>query len=82
MEKKMSDRIKTGLVKLINDIKPGVDYSENIDLFEDLNLDSLDAINFFFEVEQEFEITIPDSDIDTRKLSNIGNLFNYIDEMY
>ena len=50
----MSDRIKTGLVKLINDIKPGVDYSENIDLFEDLNLDSLDAIGFFFEVEQEF----------------------------
>ena len=77
----MSDRIKKGLVKLINNVKPGIDYSENIDLFEDLNLDSLDAIGFFFEVEQEFEINIPDKDIETHKLSNIGNLYNYIDEL-
>ena len=77
----MSDRIKKGLVKLINNVKPGIDYSKNIDLFEDLNLDSLDAIGFFFEVEQEFEINIPDKDIETHKLSNIGNLYNYIDEL-
>lgn len=77
----MSDRIKKGLVKLINNVKPGIDYSENIDLFEDLKLDSLDAIGFFFEVEQEFEINISDEDIDTHKLSNIGNLYNYIDEL-
>ena len=77
----MSDRIKKGLVKLINNVKPGIDYSKNIDLFEDLNLDSLDAIGFFFELEQEFEINIPDKDIETHKLSNIGNLYNYIDEL-
>ena len=77
----MSDRIKKGLVKLINNVKPGIDYSKNIDLFEDLNLDSLDAIGFFFDLEQEFEINIPDKDIETHKLSNIGNLYNYIDEL-
>ncbi len=74
----MSDRIEKGLVKLIENVKPGIKYNSTLNLTEDLNLDSLDVIGFLFEVEREFNIKISDEDIDVYKLFNIDNLYNYI----
>ena len=74
----MSDRIEKGLVKLIENVKPGIKYNSTLNLTEDLNLDSLDVIGFLFEVEREFNIKISDEDIDVYKLFSIDNLYNYI----
>jgi len=74
----MSDRIEKRLVKLIENVKPGIKYNSTLNLTEDLNLDSLDVIGFLFEVEREFNIKISDEDIDVYKLFNIDNLYNYI----
>ena len=42
-------------------------------------MDSLDAISFLFEVEQEFDIKIPESDIDLFGLFHLKKLDDYIE---
>ena len=53
-------------------------YSENSNFREDLGCDSLDLIDLIMEVEREFNIAIPDSDID--QVSTVKGLINYVKE--
>ena len=50
----------------------------NVNLVDDLNMDSLDAISFLFEVENEFRVKIPEEDIDQLELFNLNKLYDYI----
>lgn len=46
-------------------------------LREDLGLNSLDAIELMFKVEEEFDLAIPDADL--QKLVTVGDLITYIE---
>ena len=48
------------------------------DIILDLGYDSLDTINLFFQVEEAFSITIPESDIEKYGLFKVRNLVDYI----
>ena len=50
----------------------------DVHLMEDLNMDSLDAISFLFEVEIEFDIQIPEKDIDEHSLFHLKKLYDYV----
>ena len=52
----------------------------NVNIIDDLNMDSLDAISFLFEIEKEFDIKIPEEDIDELNLFNLSKLYDYISE--
>lgn len=52
----------------------------NVNLVDDLNMDSLDAISFLFEVENEFNIKISEENIDRLGLFDLNKLHNYISE--
>lgn len=45
---------------------------------DDLKADSLDVVELVMELEDEFEITIPDDDYD--KIRTVGDAIEYIDE--
>ncbi|MBP3691973.1 MAG: acyl carrier protein [Clostridia bacterium] len=45
-------------------------------LIEDLGVDSLDIVEMFMEVQDEFDIEIPDEDVDSIK--TIGDMADYI----
>jgi acyl carrier protein len=47
-------------------------------LREDLGLNSLDAIELMFKVEEEFDLEIPDADL--QKLRTVGDLVSYLEE--
>jgi acyl carrier protein len=49
----------------------------NAHLFDDLNFDSLDAIEMVLTIETEFDIVIPDENID--ELVTVQQLVTYID---
>ena len=51
--------------------------SENTTI-EDIVADSLDIVEMLMEIEEAFDIDIPDED--AKKLTTIGELCNYIDE--
>ena len=50
------DNIDRRLNELVQALKPTAIYSPELNLIDDLQVDSLDLIDFFFEVEQEFNI--------------------------
>lgn len=66
-------------IKEIIEKKLGVNskhYSGNSNFREDLGCDSLDLIDIIMEVEREFNIAIPDNDID--QVSTVKGLINYV----
>ena len=48
------------------------------DLQDDLGADSLDAIQLIMSIENEFDITIPESEID--HLKKVADLLKYIED--
>lgn len=50
--------------------------NENTNLQDDLNADSLDAVELIMSIEDEFEIEI--SDDEAQNLRTIGDIVNYI----
>jgi acyl carrier protein len=56
--------------------------TENITLdttFEELNIDSLDKINISFEVEEAFDIAIPDDALGS--LKTVGDVVRGVDQL-
>lgn len=76
----MSNDIKEKLVKLLREVKSDAVYGDDLQLQEDLDLDSLDAISFLFEVEKEFSIKVPEEDIDEYDLFRLGKLREYVEK--
>ena len=74
----MSKNITEKLASILLAAHPSIKYDEDHHLIRDLHLDSLDVINFLFEVEIAFGIKIPEEDIDRRNLLLLGALKNYI----
>lgn len=50
--------------------------TENTNIAEDLGADSLDVVDILMSIEDEFEIEVPDEEID--KIRTVGELVNYI----
>jgi acyl carrier protein len=70
-----ADRI---LMALANELKRDVStIGLNHSLRGDLGLNSLDAIELMFRVEEEFDLSIPDADL--QKLVTVGDLVTYIE---
>ena len=67
------------VIKSIIENKLGIspnDYTDESNFKEDLGCDSLDVIDLVMEVEREFNISIPDSDIE--KILTVEGLINYV----
>jgi acyl carrier protein len=47
-------------------------------IIEDLKADSLDVVELVMELEDEFDVTIPDDDYE--KLKTVGDAIKYIEE--
>ncbi len=77
----MEDEMFEKLQQVMKEINPAVKtLSKDSNLQGELKLDSLDTINFFFEVEKAFGITISEADITGNKLTQIDNLLKYLDQ--
>ena len=51
--------------------------TESTDLQDDLGADSLDVVDLLMSIEDEFEIEVPDDEIENIK--TVGALVNYIE---
>ena len=52
--------------------------NENTDIVNDLGADSLDVVDLVMTLEDEFDIEIPDEDIE--KIHAVGELAHYLEE--
>jgi acyl carrier protein len=71
----IADKVKSALGR---ELKRDPDTIEMSHLLrEDLGLNSLDAIELMFKVEEEFDLEIPDADL--QKLKTVGDLVAYLE---
>jgi acyl carrier protein len=49
-------------------------------LVEDLACDSLDAVEIIMELEEEFDIAIPDGDVNENISHTVGMVIDYVDK--
>lgn len=52
--------------------------TDGLSLIHDVGLDSLQMINFFLKLEDEFDLEIDFDDIDYNKMSSVKELINYL----
>ncbi|MCS7047532.1 MAG: acyl carrier protein [Gemmataceae bacterium] len=75
---KSRDEIKEKVIQIVCDnlsvSKEQV--NESTSFIEDIGADSLDIVELIMELEEEFEITIPDEEAE--KIKNVGEVINYI----
>ena len=79
MNPKFKQYLKTDFIGCIRELYPEytVDFLTDEKTFrEDLGFDSLDFIEFVMEVEEEFNITIPDDEAENIK--TIGEGFEFV----
>ena len=70
------------MVPTVKSVEQAIDISTfpTVDLVIDLGFDSLDLINLFFQIEEVFDVTISEEEIDSLGLSKIENLAGIIEE--
>ena len=72
----LEDRLKEIIEEKLG-IEPN-NYSNDSRFIEDLGCDSLDVVDLIMDIEKEFNISIPDDDVN--RLDTIGNLIEYVKE--
>ena len=73
----MFEKIKEIIVDKLNiDDDSFIDL--DTDLIEDLNADSLDAVEIIMDIEDEFDITVDEDDVEN--IRTIADIINYIEE--
>jgi acyl carrier protein len=71
----VADKIRSALARELKRDLATIELHHS--LREDLGLNSLDAIELMFKVEEEFDLEIPDADL--QKLTTVGDLVSYLE---
>ncbi len=71
----VEEMIITGLAKILK--KEPSEIQKEARLIEDLNLDSLDTLDLIFELEEKFNIEIPQNQ---RPFVTVQDVINYVQE--
>jgi len=71
----VDERIIEGLAKILK--KPRSEIHKEARLIEDLEIDSLDLLDLIFEVEEEFNIEIPQNQA---PFVTVQDVINYVQE--
>jgi len=71
----VEERIITGLAKVLN--KQPNQIQKESRLIEDLEVDSLDALDLIFKLEEEFDIEIPQGQL---PFVTVQDVINYVQE--
>ena len=76
----MSDAVTEKVIELIAKMKEISPETIMLDsTFQDLKMDSLDGLDLFFELEEAFDLTIPDDR--TRSLRTVGNIVEELEKL-
>lgn len=76
----MRERVKQILGELKNDLSFSGKLSDSSSIIDDVGLDSLQMINFFLKIEDEFDVEIEFDAFDFAYLSSIGAFCSFIEK--
>lgn len=70
------EKVKAVIIEQL-DVDEEVEITPETSMMKDLDADSLDAVEIMMELEDEFEIEIPDEDAESFK--TIGDIVKYVE---
>ena len=73
MDRELADKV-IGIVALVKQVSPDSIRAEST--FDELGIDSLDRINILFELENEFNIDVPDDE--ARSIKSVQGIIERI----
>lgn len=76
---KTNQQIVEDIINLQLGRKAGTEIPVNANLQDDLNADSLDAVEIIMEIEDSFDIEVPDAIAE--KIETIEDILDYLDEV-
>ena len=72
--------MKEKILKILQDIRPELDFTESNNFIEDGYLDSFDMVALVSALDKEYGVSILGEDIVPEKLSNIENIIKIINK--
>ena len=69
------------LLEILNDIKEDIDYEKIEDLVDGEYLDSFDILQIISEVEDEYGISVPASEINLENFNSVKGLWDMIQRL-
>lgn len=72
------EEVRHGLLAILKSMDKEGEYREGADIFEDLGLDSLDQIEFLFNIEQKFGVKIEDDTFEDEGLRAFDQLVAHL----
>ncbi len=69
------------LLEILNDIKEDIDYENITDLVDGEYLDSFDILQIISELEDEFNISVPASEINPDNFNSVQGLWDMIQRL-
>jgi len=69
------------LVEIVRQIAkaPSLVVEKDTHLLDDKILDSLDLMDFIFQVQEQWDLTIPDEDLEKYRLGGLDNMAAYLE---
>lgn len=64
------------IIKILNEVKPGVDFENEKNLIEEEILDSFDIVNLVSKLDEEFDIEITPADLVPENFSSAESIKN------
>ncbi|MDW3191296.1 MAG: phosphopantetheine-binding protein [Cytophagales bacterium] len=81
VKSKAIEEVRATLANILVELKFEVTtetLTDDLSLIHDIGLDSLQMINFFLKLEDEFDLEVDFDDIDYDKMSSVSELINYL----
>lgn len=72
--------MKDKLVEILSDIRPECNFTENVDFVKGGLLDSMDVVVLVDELQEEFGINIPGSEITMQNFSSLDAIINLVEK--
>ena len=71
-------QVRKGLLDVLVKMNKQCEYAPNADIFEDFGLDSLDQIEFLYNVEEKFGVKIDEETFEEQGLRNFDLLVTHL----
>ena len=72
--------MKQKILEILSDIRPEFDFSENVNYVNNGMLDSLDVITLVDDLQEEYGIEIPGTEITMENFCNLDAICNLVEK--
>lgn len=72
--------MKQKIIKILSDLRPEFDFTEEVDFINEGMLDSFDVFNLTVSLEQEFKIKIDGMDIIAKNFTGVDKIIELLNK--